>query len=230
MNALQHERIADLCAELRLKSVDTAWTAAAQAQAAKEGSFGDFLEDVLRSEAEGRRVRARGMAARVAGFPAIKTMDDYDFAFATGAPRKQLFELASLAFVERAGPDQASPRDGEDPAAERAERSRALRCRHQSRLRQGRGRSAASAAGIRHGGHQRGRARSRASVILVGRRRQALLRWWQRAAADGVGGWQRARRHRCGGLSRQQRSRRSREPLPGLECAGRRGPTPKRTP
>ena len=42
------------------------------------------------------------MAARVAGFPAIKTMDGYEFAFATGAPRKQLLELASLAFVERA--------------------------------------------------------------------------------------------------------------------------------
>ena len=42
------------------------------------------------------------MAARVAGFPAIKTLESYDFAFATGAPRKQLLELASLAFIERA--------------------------------------------------------------------------------------------------------------------------------
>jgi DNA replication protein DnaC len=37
----------------------------------------------------------------VAGFPAIKTLDQYDFAFATGAPRKQIMELASLAFIER---------------------------------------------------------------------------------------------------------------------------------
>jgi DNA replication protein DnaC len=99
---LQHERIADLCAELRLKAVDGAWSGAAQAAVAKEASFGDFLEEVLRAEAEGRRVRAREMAARVAGFPAIKTLDGYDFGFATGAPRKQLLELASLAFVERA--------------------------------------------------------------------------------------------------------------------------------
>jgi len=42
------------------------------------------------------------MFARVAGFPAIKTLDQYDFGFATGAPRKQIMELASLAFVERA--------------------------------------------------------------------------------------------------------------------------------
>jgi DNA replication protein DnaC len=42
------------------------------------------------------------MFARIACFPAIKTLDQYDFAFATGAPRKQIMELASLAFVERA--------------------------------------------------------------------------------------------------------------------------------
>ena len=41
------------------------------------------------------------MFARVAGFPAIKTLDQYDFSFATGAPREQIMELASLAFVER---------------------------------------------------------------------------------------------------------------------------------
>jgi hypothetical protein len=29
----------------------------------------------------------------VAGFPAVKTLDQYDFQFATGAPRKQIMEL-----------------------------------------------------------------------------------------------------------------------------------------
>jgi DNA replication protein DnaC len=42
------------------------------------------------------------MLARIAGFSTIKTLDHYDFGFATGAPRKQITELASLAFVERA--------------------------------------------------------------------------------------------------------------------------------
>jgi len=37
--------------------------------------------------------------ARIAGFPAIKTLDQYDFNFATGAPRKQIMELASRAPV-----------------------------------------------------------------------------------------------------------------------------------
>ena len=42
------------------------------------------------------------MFARTAGFPALKTIDGYDFGFATGAPRAQITELAGLAFVERA--------------------------------------------------------------------------------------------------------------------------------
>jgi DNA replication protein DnaC len=102
MNDLQHARIAALCGELRLKVMDGAWSAAAQAAVAREATFGDFLEDVLRTEAEARQVRAKEMAARVAGFPAIKTLEGYDWSFASGAPRKQILELASLAFIERA--------------------------------------------------------------------------------------------------------------------------------
>src|SRR5438132_9130432 len=49
-----------------------------------------------------RRARAREMFARVAGFPVVKTLDGFDFGFATGVPRQQIHELAGLAFVERA--------------------------------------------------------------------------------------------------------------------------------
>ena len=102
MIGTQHERIAELCATLRLAAVPSLYAAAAQAAAARDASFGDFLEEVLRGEQEVRRARAREMFARTAGFPAIKTLDGYDFGFATGAPRQQITELASLAFIERA--------------------------------------------------------------------------------------------------------------------------------
>ena len=42
------------------------------------------------------------MFARVAGFPTVKTLDGFDFGFATGVPRQQIHELAGLAFIERA--------------------------------------------------------------------------------------------------------------------------------
>ena len=98
----QHQRIAELCAELRLTAVADLYVATAQAAAARDASFGDFLEETLRGEREVRRARAREMFARTAGFPALKTIDSYDFGFATGAPRAQITELAGLAFVERA--------------------------------------------------------------------------------------------------------------------------------
>ena len=46
-------------------------------------------------------MRSREMLTRT-GFPALKTLEAYDFAFATGAPRQQIQELASIGFVERA--------------------------------------------------------------------------------------------------------------------------------
>ena len=67
----------------------------------KDVSYSDFLEEVLRAEREAKRCRARERLTRVAGFPTIKTLDDFDFGFATGAPKAQIQELASLSFVER---------------------------------------------------------------------------------------------------------------------------------
>lgn len=98
---VQHERVIELCGELRLGAIATQYSVLAQQAAEQHSSFTDFLESLLLAERESRRARAREMFARVAGFPAIKTLDQYDFTFATGAPRKQIMELASLAFVER---------------------------------------------------------------------------------------------------------------------------------
>ena len=75
---------------------------AQDAAAKKDVSYADFLEGVLRAERDARRIRAREMLTRTAGFPALKTLDAYDFAFATGAPRQQIQELAALGFVEPA--------------------------------------------------------------------------------------------------------------------------------
>jgi DNA replication protein DnaC len=41
------------------------------------------------------------MLTKFAGFPAIKLIDDYDFKFAAGAPKKTVQTLQSMAFVER---------------------------------------------------------------------------------------------------------------------------------
>lgn len=103
MSNLQHERITTLATELRLLAVPDLYGPTAQtATTRKDSSYADFLEDVLRAERDARHIRSREMLTRMAGFPALKTLDAYDFAFATGAPRQQIQELASLGFVERA--------------------------------------------------------------------------------------------------------------------------------
>lgn len=98
---LQHERIAALCGELQLAGIAGQWPALAQAAAERTASFGDFLESALRAERELRQARARTTLATLAAFPAVKTLDQYDFAFAVGAPRQQILEVATLAFIER---------------------------------------------------------------------------------------------------------------------------------
>jgi len=103
MTSLQHERITTLAQELRLHALPDLYGAVAQnAAKRKDASYADFLEEVLKGERDARRVRAREMLTRIAGFPAIKTLEAFDFTFATGAPRQQIQELAGLGFIERA--------------------------------------------------------------------------------------------------------------------------------
>ena len=98
---LQHERIANLCAELRLERIAAEYPALAQKAAEEEASFTEFLERLLAHEAGFRQERCRQTLTRMASFPGLKTLEDFDFAFASGVPRTQVLELASLAFVER---------------------------------------------------------------------------------------------------------------------------------
>jgi DNA replication protein DnaC len=103
MNNLQHERITVLAQDLRLTALPDLYGGIAQNAANKKDvSYADFLEDVLKAERDARRVRSREILTRTAGFPALKTLEAYDFTFATGAPHSQIQELASLGFVERA--------------------------------------------------------------------------------------------------------------------------------
>lgn len=99
---LQHARIQDLCKSLKLERVGADWGHLAQQAASAEHSFADFLEQLLAAEAQARVERLRATLLRLATLPAVKTLEQYDFAFASGAPRAQLQELGSLTFVERA--------------------------------------------------------------------------------------------------------------------------------
>ena len=98
---LQHERLLALCEKLNLPFVAQGYATAAQEAAEQDTAYSDFLEQILKTEAAGRCVRKQSMLTRLAGFPAIKTLEDFDYDFATGVKRSQIDELAGLGFVER---------------------------------------------------------------------------------------------------------------------------------
>jgi DNA replication protein DnaC len=56
---------------------------------------------VLKSELAGRQARKQNMLTRLAGFPAIKTLEQFDYAFASGVKRQHIDELAGMGFLER---------------------------------------------------------------------------------------------------------------------------------
>lgn len=99
---LQHERIALMCAQLKLERIGADWPHLAQRAAEEQASFADFLERLLGAENDARGERQRQTLLKLATLPTIKTLEQYDFGFASGAPRAQIQELASLAFIERA--------------------------------------------------------------------------------------------------------------------------------
>lgn len=99
--SLVTERIAQHCRRLKLIHLATEWPAIAEACAKSEDSLADFMDKLLAAECTAREQRTREAMLKLATLPAIKTLEAFDFAFASGAPRKQIMELGGLAFIER---------------------------------------------------------------------------------------------------------------------------------
>lgn len=98
---LQHQRLMALAGQLQLESLISAAPALSQQAVDQEWSYMDFLEHLLHEEKLARHQRKQATYTRMAAFPAVKTFEEYDFTFATGAPQKQLQSLRSLSFIER---------------------------------------------------------------------------------------------------------------------------------
>ena len=98
---IQDERIQGACETLSLTAIAQHYPELAQASVDSDASYIDFLEQCLKAEQAERRSRSQAMLTKLAGFPAIKLIDDYDFTFAAGAPKKTVQTMQSLAFVER---------------------------------------------------------------------------------------------------------------------------------
>lgn len=95
------DKIDALCAELSLTAVANHYATLADEAAKKKRSYIDYLEQVLGEEAALRAARSREMLIKLATFPGVKTLEDFDFEAAAGAPKARIQELSGLAFIER---------------------------------------------------------------------------------------------------------------------------------
>ncbi|MGI9292655.1 MAG: IS21-like element helper ATPase IstB [Pseudomonadales bacterium] len=98
---LLHERIAERCEQLNLQAIADTYGTTAQQHANDDTSLPDYLLALLDAEYQAKQSRSRRILVKMAGFPAIKTLDEYDFRFAVGAPKQKIKGLADLAFVGR---------------------------------------------------------------------------------------------------------------------------------
>lgn len=98
---LQYERIRQACEDLKLGAIATEWSAIADRAISQDQSLADFLEALLKTEVAARTERTQSALLKFASLPIVKRFEDYDFNFATGAPKKQLQGFLNLSFVER---------------------------------------------------------------------------------------------------------------------------------
>jgi DNA replication protein DnaC len=97
----QDARIGEFCERLKLLRLASEWPGIAQQAAKTEASFADFLEKVLECEIFGQDERRRATLMRLATLPSVKTLEQFDWGHAGGAPKAQILELAHLTFIQR---------------------------------------------------------------------------------------------------------------------------------
>jgi len=98
---LQHERIDNFCQQLELNGVLQSYSNIAQNSANNNESYTDFLEKILEEELSIRKFKGKQMLLKTAGFPYIKTFEQFDLSYNPGIPKAAIKELFSLTFVER---------------------------------------------------------------------------------------------------------------------------------
>lgn len=94
-------QIEQLCRELNLNTLLKRHHDLSSRAAKENWQYGEFLCEALKSEAEGKAERSRNVLTKMAAFPTIKTLEQFDFDFTVGVNRRQIEELSHLGFVKR---------------------------------------------------------------------------------------------------------------------------------
>jgi DNA replication protein DnaC len=102
MTAVVHARVVDTLTRLRLRYVAERLDAVLNDAARTEPTYLDFLDTVLRQEVEAKQRTRVAMGLKIAHFPTVKTLDEFEFKFQPSIDQRLVRELATGRFVTQA--------------------------------------------------------------------------------------------------------------------------------
>ena len=94
-------QLSELCSKLKFDHLPAQLDTLCEQAAKRELNYREFLAEVLGAEWQGRRLQGVERGLRLARFPYIKTLEQFDLGFQPSIDRKLVRELAGLGFVER---------------------------------------------------------------------------------------------------------------------------------
>jgi len=96
-----NEQIETLCKELKLTSLCKTHHELSNRAAKESWKYSEYLYEVLKSESDSKAERSKATLIKMAGFPTLKTLEQFDFDFTVGVNRRQIEELSSMEFAKR---------------------------------------------------------------------------------------------------------------------------------
>mgnify|MGYP001819128408 FL=1 len=99
MSDVAYPRVQAHLARLKLTTKVEHVDTVAQEAAKHDWTYVEFLDQLLDTEVSARYERDVAMKTKLAHFPFIKTLDQYDFAFQPAINERQIRELATLSFI-----------------------------------------------------------------------------------------------------------------------------------
>mgnify|MGYP003349215854 FL=1 len=99
MSELVHARVVEHLKRLRLGFVAERLDALLSEAARQDATYLDFLDGLLKGEIEAKQRKRVSMHVTIAHFPAIKTLDEFDFRFQPSLDQRLIRELATGRFV-----------------------------------------------------------------------------------------------------------------------------------
>lgn len=99
MSNLIHARVVDHLTKLRLRHLADRLDAVLAEAARGEPTYLDFLDAVLRQEIEAKQRKRTTMGINIAHFPAVKTLEDFDFKVQPSVDQRLVRELATGRYI-----------------------------------------------------------------------------------------------------------------------------------